>query len=660
MLVFDELKKNDPSLRLVALVLAAGLCILIAGLWWVQVASASEYQNHLVTQAYRTIRLPAVRGKILDREGRVLAENQPRYNLSLFLDDLRQPTYNDYTNLLHWARESQKRKIADAEKSFGHSLSKAELKAYRITPEQLERLRQIARERVAENRAQAIGEIIGAPVTLDAKEFNKHYARSLALPFPLVKKLDATQVARFQENYTNGLGADLELESVRNYPNGNTAAHLLGYVSRNDDSQDGDNASFNYYLPDYEGQIGIEAGLDAELRGHAGEESVMVNSLGYRKAENIENEPEPGRNAILTLDLDIQRAAENSILAHQGAAARAAAVVMDIRNGDVLAMVSSPTINPILNENSAAFLNDEKLKPAINRATQENYAPGSIFKPIIGLAALEAGLDPNANIDNPGYIYVGRRHITDLAKPGKYNFRRAIMDSSNTYFITNGIRTGIDRIIAMAGKFQFGQKIGLHTRQETSGSLPTHERVHHDWRDGDTANLCIGQGEISVSPLQMAVAYAAIANGGTIFKPRLVMRTEPQDPAQGGGVKTFAAAQVRNLIGVSARNLKVLHDAMLAETEDPEGTGGAARVAGLKICGKTGTAEIMDEHNRKTGRTTWFASFAPYAQPRYAVIVMVENGTFGGPTCGPIAHDIYEALLKKENAPPALPLAAVN
>ena len=664
MLVVDELKKNDPSLRLVAVALAAGICVLLVGLWWVQVVSAREYQNHLETQAFRTIRLPAVRGKILDREGRVLAENQPRYNLSLFLDDLRQPFYRDYTNLLYWARTAQKERIATAEKSLGRSLTKAELKTYRFTPNQVERLRQLARERVAGARAASISDTIGVPVALDAKDFNRHYARQLALPYPLAKKLDATQVARFQENYTNGLGVDLELESVRNYPNGNTAGHLLGYVLRSEEGQDGDKPNFNYYLADYSGKVGIEAGLDTELRGHAGQESVMVNSLGYRKSENIENHPEPGRNAILTLDLDIQQAAEKSLLANQGPNARGAVVVMDIRNGDVLAMVSSPSMNPIYSDNDPARMVDEKLDVQKNKATQENYAPGSIFKVIVGLACLEAGLDPNRTIYNPenpnelgkGHIVIGRKSIKDTAPPGLYDFRRAILRSSNTYFITNGIRCGVDRIIAMAEKFHFGEKMHLPTRQETAGHLPSLSDVHHGWRDGNTANLCIGQGEIDVTPLQVALAYSTIANGGTVFWPRLVMRTEPQDPTAGGIVTNYVAGRIRDRVGVSARSLKILQTAMLSETEDPEGTGKEARVGGLRICGKTGTAQ------RKDGWNYWFASFAPYESPRYAVVVMVtsENKGSGGGVCAPIAHDIYEAILKKENSPNPATLAAVK
>jgi len=460
----------------------------------------------------------------------------------------------------------------------------------------------------------------------------------------------------------------VELQSVRSYPLGDTAVHLLGYLQRHDDSQEGEDAVFNYRIPDFQGAVGVEYGFDDQLRGRAGAESLQVNSQGYRQSETIESQPEPGQNVVLTLDLDLQRAAEESLKNHRGPDARAAIVVMDVHNGDVLAMVSSPTINPLFftgglspqeTQAEAARRADIKMRPEINRATQENYAPGSIFKPIVGLAALEAGWDPNAVVDNPGFIYVGKRHITDLAKPGKYDFRRAIMDSSNTYFITAGLRAGIENIVQLAEKFQFGEKCSIPTRQETTGNMPTPDRIHEGWSDGDTANVCIGQGEVAVTPLQMAVAYSAIANGGTVYWPRLVSRIEPQDPMSRGAVTNFPAGLVRERIGVSGRNLRILHNAMLAETEDPEGTGGLARVPGLHICGKTGTAEIMDEQNRKIGRTTWFASFAPYENPRYAVVVMVEDGTFGGPTCGPIAHDIYAAILEKEKSGAGKILATV-
>ena len=671
MLVFDELKKNDYQLRLIAVMLVAGLLVLFVGLWWVQVVSAREYQNNLETQSYRSIRLPAVRGKILDREGRVLAENHPRYNLSLYLDDMRTAFDKAFGESLKAARAVQKQRIAAEEKKLGRSLNKAERKTFAFTPEELQQMREAARLRVANDVVARVSEKIGEPITLDAKKFERAYETRLALPYPILPNLNEEQIARFQENYTNGLGADLELQSVRRYPLGTTAAHLLGYLQRDDQSQEGEDPDFNYRLPDYRGLVGVEAGFDAQLRGRAGGESVLVNNLGYRQSENIWSQPAPGHNLVLTIDLDLQSAAEMSIASHQGADVHAAAVVLDVRNGDVLALASSPSVDPndYIEGFTAAELarkDDENLRPEINRATQENYAPGSIFKPIIGLAALENGLNPNKFYDvqadplkpGKGCIYVGKRKIGDLAAPGEYDFRRAIMRSSNSYFIFNGLNTGIDKIIALAEKFHFCDKADLPTRQETSGDLPTMQRVHDGWTAGDTANVCIGQGEVAVTPMQMAVAFAAIANGGKVFWPRLAMRLEPQDPASAETATNFSAGRVRDDLGVSARNLRTLHNAMLAETEDPEGTGKAAVVgAELRICGKTGTAQVQDEHNRIIGHNYWFASFAPYENPKYAVVVMVQSTTevgFGGSICAPIAHDIYEAILKKQNSPRVL------
>ena len=443
----------------------------------------------------------------------------PRYNLSLYLDDLRWQFDVAYGAAIAQARAGQKQRIAAQEKKLGRSLTKAERKQFALATDQLKQLREQTRFQVADSVVEQVGQRLGQPLALDPATFKRHYETRLALPYPLLPNLNETQIARFEEQYPGGLGVDLDLQPVRSYPFGTTAAHLLGYVLRDDSSKEGEDAyDFNYYLPDYRGQVGVEAGFDAELRGRAGAEAVLVNNLGYRQTENVWSQPEPGHNVVLTIDLDIQQAAERSLAAHRGADARAAIVVMDVRSGDVLAMVSSPAINPDYSSNEPARMNDPKLRPQSNRATQENYAPGSIFKTIVALAALENGLDPDAIVDNPGYVYVGRRHITDLAPPGQYNFRRAIIYSCNTYFITVGLRAGIENVVRMAEKFHFGERTGLPTRQETKGIFPTLKQVQGpDWRDGDSANICIGQGEMAVTPMQMAVAYAAIANGGTVL-----------------------------------------------------------------------------------------------------------------------------------------------
>jgi len=668
MLVFDELKKNDAHLRLVAMVLAGGLLILLAGLWWVQVVSAHDYRIHLETQSYRTIRVPAVRGKILDREGRVLAENVPRYNLSLYLDDLRNQFAAAYDVEYAQATNARAHIIAAQEKKTGRALTKAERKQFVFKPEQLRQLGVQARARVAAGVVARLGEIVGQPPAFDAKDFENAYEKARALPYPVLKNLDAAQIARFEENYPAGLGADLDLQSVRNYPSGMTAAHLLGELRRDNSSISGEDSFFNYRLPDYIGVTGIEGKYDSVLHGRAGVESVLVNNFGYRQSADVDSQPAPGDNVMLTLDLDLQRSAEESLMRQQGADAHAAVVVMDVRSGDVLAMASSPTFDP---NDFAQGISREKYQELQdktaekNRATYENYAPGSIFKTVVALAALENGLNTNeiyrvqADPARPGKgcIYVGERKIEDLAAPGDYKFQKAFIHSSNSYFINAGLTVAhIENIIRVGQEFLLGEHTGLFTNQETRGNFPTEKQIHSGWRDGDTANVCIGQGPIDVTPIQMAVMISAIANGGTVLWPRLVERIEPQDNSTGELATNFPSGLVRDHLTVHPRSLNILRDAMLADVESSEGTGTAAAVNGLRIAAKTGTAQVQHEHNRTIGHNYWFASFAPFENPKYAVVVMVEStsGGSGGTTCAPIAHDIYETILKKETAPKIL------
>lgn len=662
MLIFDELRRNDPQLRVVALMVALGLCVLLAGLWWVQVVSASEYQSHLDTQAYRTVRIPAARGKILDRDGHVLAENAASYNLSLYLDDLQSQFKTEFNRL------RPTKTITTPPPFWKLWLGKPTVKTVRakLDEKQMDALIWQARNNVVGSLIAQVSQQIGRPITFDPAKFNRHYKAALAMPYNLAEDLNITEVSRFQEHYTPGMAANLEMEAQRVYPYGTTAGHLLGYVQNSDESISGEDAYFDYRLPDFKGVVGIEGGFDSQLHGRAGAASVTVNNFGFRQAENIWSQPEAGKNVVLTLDLDIQRAAEKSLASHQGTNARAAIVVMNVRTGDVISMVSSPEINPFFASNSAAYLNDPKLKPQINRTTYENYIPGSIFKPIVALAALENGLNPNEIYKvqpDPaegwhGCIYVGSHKIKDTVPPGDYDLKRAIEQSSNAYFIFNGLRTGIEKIIELGEKFHLGQREDLPTLQDAKGTFPTLERVRKsDWRDGDSANICFGQGEVSVTPMQVASTYSAIANGGTVLWPRLVERIESQDPASGEPPTVTPSGLVRDHIGVSQRSLKLLYDAMMSETEDPAGTGYPAfhrsgSLLNWRVCGKTGTAQVKNEQGQMIAHNYWFASFAPYESPRYAVVVMVqsESGGSGGSVCAPIAHDIYEAIMQEESA----------
>ena len=664
-LIFDQLKKNDPQLRLLALGVLGGLGVLLAGLWWVQVVSAKDYQAHLETQSFRTVRIPAVRGRILDRNGNVLAENRPTYNICMYLDELRKPFDARYTELAATASKELKRQQQELQKTLRRSLKKQEKRQFILTTQAKEQLRRQARMEVASNVVAQLSQRLEMPIPFNAAKFEAHYRESLALPFVVLPNLDPAKIARFEEQSIGPLGVDLEVQSTRCYPNGTNAAHLLGHLQRDDSAKTGESSDFSYWMPDYRGALGIELAYDKALRGMAGAKSVQVNNMGYRTMENIWTPAEAGHQVVLTLDLEIQQAAERA-LPVLGPTTRGAAVVMDVRTGDVLALASVPTFDPNYFSRRSDFPRDyyetiSTTQAEKNRATHELYPPGSIFKTVDAMALLDAGLDPNQVVDvkpNPRngahghYRLKGGRIVDDQARPGEYSFQRALLKSCNTYFITQVVHYGPECVVRLSQHLHFGERFGLHTAQDSRGSLPTLEQLNSGWTEGNTANMAIGQDPVLVSPLQVAVLMSAIANGGQVLYPRLVSRIESPDPLSGTPPELFAASRVRDELGVSARSMTILHKAMLADTEDPEGTGKGVRkhaaLAGLRICAKTGTAQIQNVHNELLRHITWFGSFAPSEEPRYAVVVMIENGGSGGETCAPIAGLIYKAILEQE------------
>ena len=677
MLIFDQLKKSDPHLRLLAVAIASGLCLLLAGLWWVQIVSAREFQARLETQSYRTVRILPVRGRILDRNGLALGDNRPSLDACLFLEEMRPAFTAAYLRRLAELRKQLEAGRAAAERKAARKLTPAESKPFLLSVARKDEVGRQARYEVASNLVAELGARLGRPLALDQKTFERHYAEKLVLPLPVAESLDPTNLARFEETPNPPRGLDLDTQPQRYYPGHTTAAHLLGQLRRDVESVEGEDAFLNYPLPVTRGTVGIEGVFDKELRGRSGSKSVLVNNLGYRQSEYTWTPALPGDNVVLTIDARIQLAAERG-LAAAARDARGAVVVLDVRNGDILAMASAPAFDPNLFVRPIPRadwdrLNDEILSPQKNRAIQKNYAPGSIFKIVVGLAILEHGTRPEAKITVPpdptrpgfGCIWVGPSHhkVEDLAHPGDYDFHRALLKSCNTYFISNGILAGADAIVRMAQRFHLGEKAGIPTWQEVPGNLPDLELVRRGWTDGQTANLCIGQGLLDVTPLQMAVMTAAVANGGTVYWPRLVSRIEPQDPQMSQPVQTFPAGRVRDQLPVKPANLQLLREAMVADTEDLEGTGyvafhhgkpGPAILPGFRVGGKTGTAQVTDEHNRVVDHNAWFVSFAPFEHPRYAVVAVIESGGSGGGAAAPVCRAVYEAIEKIERVPGAV------
>jgi cell division protein FtsI/penicillin-binding protein 2 len=394
--------------------------------------------------------------------------------------------------------------------------------------------------------------------------------------------------------------------------------------------------------------------------GAAGEKAVTINNLGYRRSESWVTPIEPGKNAYLTIDLRIQAAAETAFRTHAGFTGRGAVVVMDVWSGDVLAMSSWPTFDPNwlakkeFPPGAYSRWEDKDLAIRINRAAYAQYQPGSVIKTLVALAALEtpeARFNPNdiyhvvPGPDGVHGIYIGRGFkVRDTVHAGDYTLRRAISQSSNAYFVSLGLRPGVfDKVIELAEELHFGQKLGLGLMQEYRGIFPPREKLRND---GDKANVCIGGGELSITPCQVAVLISAIANGGKVLQPRLIDRLESQDPLAPETTIIAPKGETRGQLNVSKRSFEILREAMLDETESDEGTGKRVVGCGFRVCGKTGTAERNERipgENRKKN-TTWFASFAPYESPRYAVVVAVENGISGGTSCVPIARDVYLAL----------------
>ncbi len=647
MFIFDEIEKSDAPLRAIAVAVGAGMAMLLAGLWYIQVVSAKRYRADLQEQSLRIVRVPAIRGKILDRNGYALADNRASYNINAYLEEFRRSFRYEFTNkvLPEFKLANPKTKPA----------SKVDLE-----------LQSAARVRVVSNLLWQVSSLVEHPQLLDAKDFTHHYANLRSLPFPLMRDISSQEMALFVEKSSRMPSLALEVHPVRVYAWTNTAAHLVGHLRRDNRPTEEEEISYQFRLPDYTGVMGVELAFDEQLRGHAGVKSVLVNNLQYRQSEEVLTPPEPGRNVVLTIDLPIQRATERALRSVQ-ADTRGAAVVMDVQTGDLLAMASAPTFDPNLfagrishEEWKRHRLSDEVLRPQLNRATYGVYPPGSIFKIVVALAGLEAGvIKPEELFEaNPPYKINGRGHgWRCTAPPGLFDFDRAFYQSCNCYFIDHGLRLGFERIAEMGRRCGLGTRTGLRTGQEVAGYFPDpSDRIKRDgsrWMPGDTANLCIGQGELWVTPLQMAVLTAAIANGGRVLEPRVVDRIEPQGYDVGQGVIQFPSGQIRGELRVSPNNLQLVRSAMLLDvvhrdaTGRPDGTGRRAAVEGMQICGKTGTAQVMEGRTLKE-YITWFVSFAPFEAPRYAVVVVVEGGASGASTCAPVAHDIYAAILKRQ------------
>ncbi|MBP9532039.1 MAG: penicillin-binding protein 2, partial [Syntrophaceae bacterium] len=378
-------------------------------------------------------------------------------------------------------------------------------------------------------------------------------------------------------------------------------------------------------------------------------------------------DPVCGSNVVLTIDAALQKAAWEAFEGRPGAA-----VAMDPRDGSILAMVSSPSYDPNLFNSGIAReawekLQKDPLKPMSNRAIAGQYPPGSTYKLIVAAAALEEGvITPETRINCSGSFDLGNRTYRCWRKNGHgpVNLHRALVESCDVYFYTVGKKLGVDRIARYARKFGLGDVTGIELAHERKGLVPTRDwkqaRMKEPWQMGETISISIGQGFNLTTPLQLAQAYASLANGGTLWRPRLVQRIEA---AEGGVVKEYLPEKKGDL-GLSGKTVELLQQALWGVVNEPGGTGYAARIDGADVCGKTGTSQVVglpqDEQARRRKKIAafhkdhaLFACYAPARHPEIVVSVVAEHAGGGGAVAAPIARRILKAYFdgKKKDRP---------
>jgi len=442
----------------------------------------------------------------------------------------------------------------------------------------------------------------------------------------------------------------VEVEPERVYPTSTFAAHLLGYVREVSDDQ---MKQGRYRRGDMIGQSGLERLLDEHLRGRDGGERIEVDALGRPVQVMRREEPDPGAQVITTVDRRIQEAAERAMVGRSGAV-----IVMDPRNGDVLAMTSSPAfeldrLTGNLDKEEWLKVIRDPLTPLMNRALQSQYAPGSVFKVVVAAAGLQEGsLTPMDRMYCNGEFHLGNWTFKDWKEGGHghVDTRTALIHSCNIFFYQAGLKVGPAAIARYSEAFGLGSPSGIDLGGEKAGLVPFldgRRRIDgRKWQAGDTVNMSIGQGQVLVTPMQVARMMSAVANGGVLWRPRLVQRVERVD----GSLAYSSSSKMTGRVDLSPIVWAFLRQA-LSGVVNEGGTGGAARIPGVEVAGKTGTAQSVSKSDSAKGQDhAWFASFAPAQDPEVVVVVLVERGGKGGQVAAPIARQIYQAIFLEKVA----------
>ena len=602
-LEMPDLEAERRRFQVVVAVVLAAFIILALRLWYLQLIRGQYYRTLSETNRIRVENIPPPRGTIFDRHGTVLVDIRPGFSLAIIPEDI---------------------------KDMDETLN-------------------------------ALSQILGYDKSVLEERVEMAESEPPFRPIILIRDMTRDQLAAVESHRFYLPGVVVQIEPRRSYEWPAFASHLIGYVGEIDERQLKDSRYVGYRQGDYLGKYGVEQQWERVLNGQRGGRQVEVDSAGRQLRVLREVPALPGQNLVLTLDANLQRRAEEALSGKAGAI-----VALDPNNGDILAMASSPAFDQNrfvrgLSTKDWQDLIDDPLHPLNNKAIQGAYPPGSTFKPVVDTAALEEGVaEPGTTLGCQGQMYFGNRFYRCWEKRGhgRIDLYQGLVRSCDVYHYQLGLKLGVDRMAEYARRLGYGSRTLIGLSNESRGLVPNSQwklkRFGIPWQKGEDLSISIGQGFLLVTPLQQAVGYATLVNGGKIVQPRIVQRVESPD----GAVLEEVQPQVLGEAKLKPTTLEFMRRAMAGVVQDPGGTGKAARLPGILVGGKTGTAQVVrmadnEPRNRDLKSVpyeyrdhAWFVCFAPVEAPRIVVAVLVEHGGHGGSASAPLARQVLEEFFQ--------------
>ncbi len=611
---------------ILAFVVMLLLSAIIIRLWTVQILSGHEFDEKASRQYARGIRLSALRGRIYSSDGRLLAGNRPCMTAVLHLSEM--PISGKLVNSIHYIYSQ----ILRAEKVIGRGslISQTSIRF---------------RGRHFPGISARMFKVLSKELKPPELAILYHIHHCPGMPVELFRDLSPAELARLSEITPAVPGLELTAVPMRNYPYRSLAAQLIGYTGFKDPHTAEDRGDYFYYSPEMTGRAGLEKSYNSVLQGKPGRKDVNVNHRGF--VYEVIGDPkaaESSSDLVLTLDARLQVTAEHLLRGREGAI-----VVMDASNGSLLAAASAPGYDlndfiPRISAKDYRKLENRPGHPFQNKVMQGTYMPGSIVKPLVALAMLDNGIDPDelTECDGATHFPDGSRIRCWAWRSGGHGplpLLDAIKYSCNDFFIENGISLGIAKLKELFASAGIGCKTGLGMG-ELPGIIPDPERFKK-WNVHETALVSIGQGKIQISPLQAACYMAAIANGGKLWTPRIVRSIRNPETGQRTDTKPLLRGQLK----ASEENIAVVREGMFRAVNESDGGANRAKVDDLKVIGKTGTAEVGSIEKRT--KNTWFIGYAQMPTGRQiAVAVLVLKGEAGNKTAAPLAAEIFRVALK--------------